>query len=551
MLKSLQSVLRRSVSLLAVAGALSYSALAPALGLGDITVHSALNQPLNAEIALVDPGALSDGELSVSLATADEFARAGVERVFFLNDLRFTAVLRGNRSVIRVVSSKPVNEPFLNFLVQANQPNGHLLREYTLLIDPPGSPGIVPASDVEPAPAISQQPTAAAPAKTPAAPPVSTAPATTDRTSEMLAASVLENQQLKQTVDQLNTRLQAQDEQLASQRKQVSDLQTELAEATKPVSAPVIAAAPIPVPVAAVDETNSGWGLWLIGGLSVLGVLLLLGLFALRQRRVQLASESAPRHEPMAGRGAPDNAQKPSVELSTTQVTPVNRETVHGAEVLEGVGIYLTYERFTEAVSLLREALLKEPQRSDLNLKLLEVLGLQGDSAAYSEHENSLHEAGYSAEVLEQIRARSPKLASAQSLVTLESTAETTAEPAASLRDEFQLNLDDLSMDSSWDLASPSDTTAAMANPVDQLEPLDDGFLDPFADASPPLELEPLSGGLAVPEHEEIHPGKLEEAQNCIDDGDLDSAIRLLNELLKDSDESLKQTARNLLASIR
>ncbi|MGE8098005.1 FimV/HubP family polar landmark protein [Pseudomonas fluorescens] len=550
MLKSLQSVLRRSVSLLAVAGALSYSALAPALGLGDITLHSALNQPLNAEIALIDPGALSDGELSVSLATADEFARAGVERVFFLNDLRFTAVLRGNRSVIRVVSSKPVNEPFLNFLVQANQPNGHLLREYTVLIDPPGSPGIVPASDVEPAPTISQQPTATAPVKTPAAPPVSTAPAATDPTSELLAASVLENQQLKQTVDQLNTRLQAQDEQIASQRKQVSDLQTELAEAKKTLPAPVIPVAPVPVPAAAVDETSSGWALWLIGGLLVLGVLLLLGLFALRQRRVQAVSEPAPRHEPVVSRGAPDSAQKPSIELSTTQVTPVNREAAQGAEVLEGVGIYLTYDRFAEAVSLLREALLKEPQRSDLNLKLLEVLGLQGDSAAYSDHENSLLEAGYSAEVLEQIRARSPKLTSAQSSATLEST----AEPAASLRDEFQLNLDDLSMDSSWDLASPSDTTAAMANPMDQLEPLeplDDGFPDHFADASPPLELEPLSGEFAVPAHDENHPGKLEEAQNCIDDGDLDSAIALLNELLKDSDESLKQTARNLLASIR
>ncbi|APC15395.1 hypothetical protein BLL42_06515 [Pseudomonas frederiksbergensis] len=547
MLESLRSVLRRSVSLLSVAGALFYSALAPALGLGDVTLHSALNQPLNAEIALVDPGSLADGELSVSLATADEFARAGVERVFFLNDLRFTVVLRGDRSVIRVVSSKPVNEPFLNFLVQANQPNGHLLREYTVLIDPPGSPGIVPASDVEPAPAISQPPTAAAPAKTPAAAPSSTAPAATDPTSELLAASVLENQQLKQTVDQLNARLQTQDEQIASQRKQVSDLQAELAEAKKPLPAPAIPAAPVPVPVAPMDESSGGWVLWLIGGLLVVGVLLLLGLFALRQRRVQPVLEPVSRHEPIVGRGAPDTAQKPSIELSTTQVTPANRETVHGAEVLEGVGIYLTYDRFAEAVSLLREALLKEPQRSDLNLKLLEVLGQQGDSAGYSDHENSLLEAGYSVEVLGQIRARSPKLASAQSLATLEST----AEPAASVRDEFQLNLDDLSMDSSWDLVSPSDTTAAMAKPVDQMGPLDDGFLDDFADASPTLELEPLPGEFAVPAHEEIHAGKLEEAQNCIDDGDLDSAIRLLNELLKDSDESLKQTARSLLASIR
>jgi pilus assembly protein FimV len=547
MLESLQSVLRRSVSLLAVAGALSYSALAPALGLGDITLHSALNQPLNAEIALVDPGDLAEGELSVSLATAEEFARAGVERVFFLNDLRFTAVLRGDRSVIRVVSSKPVNEPFLNFLVQVNQPNGRLLREFTLLIDPPGSPGIVPASSVKPAPAISQQPTAVAPAKTPAATPASKVPAAIDPASELLAASVLENQQLKQTIDQLNARLQAQDEQIASQRKQVSDLQTELAEAKKPLPAPAIPAAPVPVPVTPVDETNSGWALWLIVGLLVLGSLLLAGLFVLRQRRVQPVSEPAPRHEPVVSRVAPEAAQKSPIELSTTQVTPASRETVHGAEVLEGVGIYLTYGRFAEAVGLLREALLKEPQRSDLNLKLLEVLGQQGDIAGYTAQENNLLEAGFSAEVLEQIRARSPKLSSAQPSAVIASN----AEPAASARDEFQLNLDDLSMDSSWDLVSPSDINAAMAKPADQLEPLDDGFLDDFAETSPALELEPLSGEFAMPAHEEHHAGKLEEAQNCIDDGDLDSAIQLLNELLKDSDESLKQTARSLLASIR
>ncbi|RON11468.1 peptidoglycan-binding protein LysM [Pseudomonas brassicacearum] len=547
MLESLQSVLRRSVSLLAVAGALSYSALAPALGLGDITLHSALNQPLNAEIALVDPGDLGEGELSVSLATAEEFARAGVERVFFLNDLRFTAVLRGDRSVIRVVSSKPVNEPFLNFLVQVNQPNGRLLREFTLLIDPPGSPGIVPASSVEPAPAISPQPTAVMPAKRPTAAPASTVPAVIDPASELLAASVLENQQLKQTVDQLNARLQAQDEQIASQRKQVSDLQTELAEAKKPLPAPAIPAAPVPVPVTPTDETNSGWALWLIVGLLVLGSLLLLGLFALRQRRVKPVSEPAPRHEPVVSRAAPETAQKSPIELSTTQTTPASRETVQGAEVLEGVGIYLTYGRFAEAVGLLREALLKEPQRSDLNLKLLEVLGQQGDIAGYTAQENNLLEAGFSAEVLEPIRARSPKLSSAQPSAVIASN----AEPAASARDEFQLNLDDLSMDSSWDLVSPSDINAAMAKPVDQLEPLDDGFLDDFSEVSSPLALEPFSVEFAGQEREEVHAGKLEEAQNCIDDGDLDSAIQLLNELLKDSDESLKQTARSLLASIR
>lgn len=147
MLESWHVVSRCCTRLLLVGGAVTYSALAPALGLGDITLHSALNQPLRADIALVDAAGLEEGELSVSLATADEFSRAGVDRAFFLNDLKFTPILRGNRSLIRVSSNKPVKEPFLNFLVQLNQPNGRLLREYTVLIDPPGSPGIVPVSD--------------------------------------------------------------------------------------------------------------------------------------------------------------------------------------------------------------------------------------------------------------------------------------------------------------------------------------------------------------------------------------------------------------------
>lgn len=147
MLESLQSTLRSWVNVSVVVGALGFPALASALGLGEITLHSALNQPLRADIALVDVAGIGEGDLSASLASPDDFSRAGVERVFFLNDLRFTPVLRGDRSFIRVTSNKPVEEPFLNFLVQLNQPNGRLLREYTVLIDPPGTPGIVPVRD--------------------------------------------------------------------------------------------------------------------------------------------------------------------------------------------------------------------------------------------------------------------------------------------------------------------------------------------------------------------------------------------------------------------
>ncbi len=96
MLESLQSTLRSWVNVSVVVGTLGYSALASALGLGEITLHSALNQPLRADIALVDVTGVGEGDLSASLASPDDFSRAGVERVFFLNNLRFTPVLRGS-----------------------------------------------------------------------------------------------------------------------------------------------------------------------------------------------------------------------------------------------------------------------------------------------------------------------------------------------------------------------------------------------------------------------------------------------------------------------
>ncbi|SDG53817.1 FimV/HubP family polar landmark protein [Phytopseudomonas seleniipraecipitans] len=121
-------------------GSAFYSGLAPALGLGEITLHSALNQPLNAEIELLAVGDdMSTSDVKVSLAPADAFNLAGVDRVYFLNDLRFSPILRGGKSIVRVVSNQPVREPYLNFIVELKRPGGQLLREYTLLLDPPTS----------------------------------------------------------------------------------------------------------------------------------------------------------------------------------------------------------------------------------------------------------------------------------------------------------------------------------------------------------------------------------------------------------------------------
>ncbi|RLU05272.1 peptidoglycan-binding protein LysM, partial [Pseudomonas prosekii] len=413
MLESWHVVLRCCSRLLLVGAAISYSALAPALGLGEITLHSALNQPFSADITLIDAGGLAEGDLSVSLATADEFGRAGVERVFFLNNLKFKPILRGNRTIIRVTSSKPVNEPFLNFLVQLNQPNGRLLREYTVLIDPPGAPGIVPATDepeadeptsgfprVEPAVAPAQAAQGKRPAQS-AATPQPAAAAASEAVAEQLAASVLQNQQLQKTIDELNARLKTQEEQIADQRKQVSDLQTQLAEvAQKPAAAP-IPVAPAPVAVEPPESTN-----WLlIAALLVLVLLLALAAWLRRQRQPMFT-------EPLATAG--DEGQVDH----DIHPQPTSIASDHGhhddapvGDVMEGVGIYLAYGRFTEAANLLREALAKDPQRSDLALHLLEVLGKQGDVAAYDAQESSLRDAGYDPQQLAELRARFPKVA--------------------------------------------------------------------------------------------------------------------------------------------
>ncbi|KPU58772.1 putative peptidoglycan-binding LysM [Pseudomonas fluorescens] len=302
MLKCWRLVLRGGSQWLLAGAAVTYSAWTPALGLGEITLHSALNQPLRADIALVDAAGLEANELSVSLATADEFSRAGVDRVVFLENLRFTPILRGSRRLIQVTSSKPVSEPFLNFLVQLNRPNGRLLREYTVLIDPPGSPGVVPASD-EP---LSSSPASAFPSVQPAVPqsPVAkTTPETdisvADPAAEQLAVSARQNHTLQTTVDELNAKLQGQDELIAGQKKQLAELQTQLAELRKVKAQPMASDAGAPVP--AIAETP-GIGWLPIAGVSALMALLAAGWFVRRRQQQQMTtSEALPSpHEPLA-----------------------------------------------------------------------------------------------------------------------------------------------------------------------------------------------------------------------------------------------------------
>ncbi|MFQ5547798.1 MAG: FimV/HubP family polar landmark protein [Woeseia sp.] len=110
-----------------------------ALGLGDIRLSSALNEPLRAEIDLLSATPDELDNLDVLLASENTFARYGLDRPVFLQGLRFRVLRSGgvDGNVITVTSSDPVTEPFITFLVEASWSRGRLLREYTVLLDPP------------------------------------------------------------------------------------------------------------------------------------------------------------------------------------------------------------------------------------------------------------------------------------------------------------------------------------------------------------------------------------------------------------------------------
>ena len=104
-----------------------------ALGLGELKLDSALNQPLKAEIELVDSAGLSEWEIKPVLASTEAFDRYGVDRSYFLTKIKFNVA--GDK--IELSTREGVTEPFLNFLVELNWPSGRVVREYTVLLDPP------------------------------------------------------------------------------------------------------------------------------------------------------------------------------------------------------------------------------------------------------------------------------------------------------------------------------------------------------------------------------------------------------------------------------
>src|SRR5580692_13044055 len=139
-----------------------------ALGLGEVHLHSGLNEPLNADIDIIAATPEELTALRASLAPREAFTRYGIDRPPFLSSFTFkVGKSKEGHDVLIVHSTDSIPEPFVTFLVDVNWARGHLMREYTVLLDPPVyTPGETPKNSAP----VTAPTVAAAPARRAAAP---------------------------------------------------------------------------------------------------------------------------------------------------------------------------------------------------------------------------------------------------------------------------------------------------------------------------------------------------------------------------------------------
>ena len=108
------------------------------MGLGDITVNSYLDQPFHAKIKLIDVGNTPLNAIRVNLASAEDFARVGLERAYALSLLTFNVERNVNgHTFVNVRSAEKISEPYMQLLVDLAWANGQVYRSYVILLDPP------------------------------------------------------------------------------------------------------------------------------------------------------------------------------------------------------------------------------------------------------------------------------------------------------------------------------------------------------------------------------------------------------------------------------
>lgn len=208
---------------------------ADAAGLGKLTVLSSLGQPLRAEIELTAVSKKEATELVAKLASADAFSRANIDFNPVLSSLRFAVEQRQGKQLVKITSSQPINEPFVDLLLEVSGGGSRVVREYTFLLDPPDSRA---PQSVQTAPAVAPAPAQAAPAAAPAQPAAA-------GTSSQTAPALVSNQE-DEPVSKIVT------------KSAPSPLAEELIRNNR--TAPAAAAAPAPAPAAAAAEESKPAG---------------------------------------------------------------------------------------------------------------------------------------------------------------------------------------------------------------------------------------------------------------------------------------------------
>lgn len=695
----------RTLLLTLASGPLLAPSVASALGLGEISLYSALNQPLDARIELIDAEGLDANDFRVRLAGEADFARAGVERLYSLNDLRFTPVLSGGQRYIRVQSSQNMREPYLNFLIVVARPGGQLLREYTLLFDPPESsayrqqaaslpsparieapvrsqisvpkelpsaergeryqvrrgdslwliarrlqqagsaaplqrlmegilalnphafiggdasrlkadvslllpdeaspfrePAPVPAQ-AEPAAQSEAAPAASVPAPVPASEQAEVTPVAPEalqpvagqaalesapaavaelqrRLDDELQANQQQNAQLQAQLQNLGHQLDSLQQSLRERDEQIAALEARLAQAE--VAPQAESQAPVVVSMPA-EPSGGVWHWWLASSL-LLGALVVGGLFWRGRSRAPQPAPLAPRsQEPLAKPVTVVNTPK----VVSEQLAPATP--ARNSDPLAAANVYIAYGNFAEAAASLRRALEEEPQRHELRLRLLEVLGQTGDQVGFQRELAVLQGVPECATALARIRELYAPSAKPAASVPEPIAPLNEAKPL--LEDDFKLNLEDLPLDADWDQLEPFQPARPAKTEAVEPEPQIDSDLSSMPEVfemshgelgelppaferrtvprregqvedTSPWDREPVSKTLSEfrsyeQEHDlshlegkREHLSQLNQALAYIEQGNLDEACNILNQLISDGSEEQKREAKALLSRI-
>ncbi|MDZ4097529.1 MAG: FimV/HubP family polar landmark protein, partial [Methylophilaceae bacterium] len=157
-------------------------------GLGKLTVISGLGEPLRAEIDLVSTTPEELSSLTAAIAPQEAYAVQGIERRSVHSAIQVDVVKKPDGTgILKLSTRQPVDDPFLDMLIQVDWATGRLLREYTVLLDPPGYQDTQPPVAVtKTTPAVASAPITSTPlAEPPSASPVS-AYVETEPTSEYM-----------------------------------------------------------------------------------------------------------------------------------------------------------------------------------------------------------------------------------------------------------------------------------------------------------------------------------------------------------------------------